>query len=81
MIAACRFAASGCLSWCRWAIIRFAGFLYEEQDGHAKDAAEVKANEEKAREAIEAAREVSTAEALIEGDVAREAEEGGADER
>ena len=25
-------------------------FLYEEQDGHAKDAAEVKANEEKARE-------------------------------
>ena len=54
-------------------------FLYEEQDGHAKDAAEVKANEEKAREAIE--REVSTAEALIEGDVAREAEEGGADER
>ena len=56
-------------------------FLYEEQDGHAKDAAEVKANEEKAREAVEAAREVSTAEALIEGDVAREAEEGGADER
>ena len=56
-------------------------FLYEEQDGHAKDSAEVKANEEKAREAIEAAREVSTAEALIEGDVAREAEEGGADER
>ena len=56
-------------------------FLYEEQDGHAKDAAEVKANEEKAREAVEAAREVSTAEALIEGDVARETEEGGADER
>ena len=41
----------------------------------------MKANEEKAREAVEAAREVSTAEALIEGDVAREAEEGGADER
>ena len=24
VIAACRFAASGCLSWCRWATIRFA---------------------------------------------------------
>ena len=55
-------------------------FLYEDQAGHAKDAAEVEANEKKAREDVESAREVSTAAALIMGDENQEAEEGGARE-
>ena len=56
-------------------------FLYEEESGKAKNAAEVEKNEEKARAAVEAAREVSTAAALIMGDETQEAEEGRADER
>ena len=56
-------------------------FLYEEESGKAKNAAEVEKNEEKARAAVEAAREVSTAAALIMGDETQEAEEGKADER
>ena len=56
-------------------------FLYEEESGKAKGAAEVEKNEEKARAAVEAAREVSTAAALIMGDETQEAEEGKADER
>ena len=56
-------------------------FLYEEESGKAKNTAEVEKNEEKARAAVEAAREVSTAAALIMGDETQEAEEGRADER